>query len=209
MAAEDLRHLCAAHMEVLGDELERMKATLEPGHVVHTLVSEHDMVLGFPDELEKVNQAVQEMQSYDGDREEFEKLEHVAEHLLGAEPHHQREEEVLFPEVEKRGVSGPPQMMRMEHEDLRRRKHELKELAETARDGDFATFRKRLDAVDGFIVSSLRDHIFKENNILYPAALQVIPEDEVWVKMRSACDEIGYCCFTPEPACRSELVASR
>lgn len=41
-----------------------------------------------------------EMESYDRHREEFKKLEHLVE----AESHHKREEEVLFPEVEKRGV---------------------------------------------------------------------------------------------------------
>lgn len=45
-----------------------------------------------------------EMESYDRHREEFKKLLHIAEHLVEAESHHKREEEVLFPEVEKRGV---------------------------------------------------------------------------------------------------------
>ena len=45
---------------------------------------------------------------------------------------------------------------------------------------------------------TLRDHIFKENNILYPTALEVIKENSVWKKMKDDCDKIGYCCFTPE-----------
>ncbi len=44
---------------------------------------------------------------------------------------------------------------------------------------------------------TLRDHIFKENNILYPMAVQVILEPEKWADMKLKCDEIGYCCFTP------------
>ena len=34
--------------------------------------------------------------------------------VLGAEPHHQREEEVLFPAIEELGIAGPPNMMRTE-----------------------------------------------------------------------------------------------
>ncbi|HLF85906.1 MAG TPA: hypothetical protein VI584_02375 [Nitrospiria bacterium] len=45
---------------------------------------------------------------------------------------------------------------------------------------------------------TLRDHIFKENNILCPMALQVIPEKNSWDKMKAECDKIEYCCFTPE-----------
>lgn len=198
LAPEDLRYLCSAHLEMLGDELEKMKANLRPGHVIHTMVCEHDMILDFLDELEKVNQTIQKMESYSTEKEEFNKLMHIAEHLIDAEPHHQREENVLFPEVEKRGVFGPPQIMRMEHEDLRRHKKELKELAETVYKMDFNTFKKRLDTVAKSIIHTLRDHIFKENNILYPTALQVIQEDKVWHNMKLECDKIGYCCFTPE-----------
>jgi len=198
LAPEDLRHLCSAHMEMLGGELERMKANLTPGHVLHTMVSEHERILDFLAELDKVNQAIQKMEIYRSEKEEFEKLMHIATHLVGTEPHHQREEKVLFPELEKRGVFGPPQVMRMEHEDLRRYKKELKEVAETVEKMGFNTFKERLDTIAKSIILTLRDHIFKENNILYPTALGVIKEGMVWDKMKAECDKIGYCCFTPE-----------
>lgn len=198
LAPEDLKHLCSLHMGMHDDEAGRIKAGLPPGHVIHTLVSEHEMILSFLDELERVSQAVQKMTYYSSNKDEVKKLMHIAGHLIGAEPHHKREEEVLFPEVEKRGVSGPPQVMRIEHEDLRRRKHELMELSETDDKLDYNTFRRRLDTTARFIVLTLRDHIFKENNILYPMALQVIQDKNSWDKMKAECDKIGYCCFTPE-----------
>jgi uncharacterized protein len=45
----------------------------------------------------------------------------------------------------------------------------------------------------------LTDHFFKENNILFPASLQVVTNEE-WVEARKEFDEIGYCCFTPHGA---------
>lgn len=195
---EDLRHLCSAHLEMLGDEVDQMKANLKPGHMIHTLISEHEFILNFLDELEKTNQAIQKMKISKEEMEEVKKLKHIAEHLVGAEPHHQREEEILFPAVESRGVYGPPQVMRMEHEDLRRYKKELKELVGNNNRDDFDKFKKELDRISQFIVLTLRDHIFKENSILYPTALQVIPESEVWQGMKQEADKIGYCCFTPE-----------
>lgn len=197
LAPEELRHLCSAHLEMFEGELERIGADLKPGHVIHTLVREHDMILSFLDELDKVNHAIGRMESYGRGRDEFDELMPIAEHLLEAELHHRREEEVLFLEVERRGVFGPPQVMRMEHEELRARKRELEELAERIDQMAFDAFKERLEAVVNFIVPMLRDHIFKENNILYPTALQVIQDEEVWERMRLKCDEIGYCCFTP------------
>lgn len=195
---EDLRHLCSVHMEMMSGEVDKMKATLKEGHVIHTMACEHDAILGFLDKLETTNEAIQKMNAYDAKRDEFALLKHIADHLIGAEPHHTREEEVLFPALEERGVSGPPQMMRMEHKELRKRKHEIKELAENVAGLDFVKFKKQLNVAVKFLVLTLRDHIFKENNILYPTALQVIHNDTTWDNMKEACDKIGYCCFTPK-----------
>lgn len=174
------------------------KLQLNPGHLLHTMILEHEIILNFLNELEQLNQAIWKKESLDNETEENKKLKHIAKHLVEAEPHHEREEKVLFPEIEKRGVLGPPEMMRMEHQELRQYKKELKELAETIQSLDSDAFRKRLEEIAHFIIPILRDHIFKENNILYPMALEAIPEDTVWQEMKLKCDKIGYCCFTPK-----------
>jgi len=195
---EDLRHLCSAHMEMLGDEVSEFKNNLPKGHVLHTLVSEHEIILNFLDKLESANKQIQTMSDFDVNNPVFGIIAHVAEHLEGAEPHHQREEDVLFPAVESRGVYGPTEIMRMEHKDLRRYKKELLDVASSFGVDDFENIKKRLDAITKFILLTLQDHIFKENNILYPAALGVITDANDWNELKKKCDEIGYCCFTPE-----------
>ncbi len=196
LPAEALGRLCPVHMRMLQGQGEQLRAELPAGHVLHTMVAEHDAILEFLDRLRQTNEAIQKMDAYDGTRPEFAALGELAEHLLGAEAHHQREEQVLFPAIEARGVSGPPQVMRMEHEQMRERKQELKTLADNVGNMDFAAFKERLGQAVEFLVPVLGDHIAKENNILYPAAKQVIGEQE-WDGLRQQCDQIGYCCFTP------------
>ncbi len=194
----ELGQLCQIHMEVLGDQVTRMKQQVPSGHVVHTLVSEHEMILGFLDNLDEVNQRVQRMEEYHPETtDDFQRLLHIAQHLVETEAHHEREEQVLFPELENRGITGPPDVMRMEHEQLRPQKQDLLQLAESVGEMDFQEFQRRLDITVAFVVSVLQDHIFKENNILYPTALKVIEDERVWEQMKEGCDEIGYCCFTP------------
>ncbi len=192
---EDLRKLCPLHMELLEDQTHKLKEKLPRGHVIATLVSEHETILCFLDDLDFVNQSIQKMTGYKPERDEFRRLLHIAEQLIGAEPHHQREEEILFPELEKRGVYGPPMIMKGEHTELRRYKHKLLDLAKTVSHTDFADFARQLDDVVRFLVPMLREHIFKENNILYPTALEVIDNAEVWLRLKADCDRIGYCCF--------------
>lgn len=198
LSPDDMQRLCSVHMEMLKDKVEKMTSELPPGHVVTTLVSEHESILCFLDTLEMVNKTIQGMDSYDCEREEFKKLTHIAEHLIAAELHHQREEEILFPELESRGLHGPPMMMRQEHVQLRQYKQQLKELAADPAQLEFNEFKRQLDETVEFILPMLREHIFKENNILYPAAVEVIEDENIWVKLKDECDKIGYCCFTPQ-----------
>jgi DUF438 domain-containing protein len=198
LSAGDMQRLCTIHMELLKDQVEKMISQLPPGHVVSTLVSEHESILCFLDTLETVNKAVQKMDGFDSERDEFRKLANIAEHLVAAELHHQREEEILFPELESRGINGPPMIMRAEHTQLRQYKQQLKQLSENAAHLDFDELKQRLDKIVEFIVPTLREHIFKENNILYPAALQVIEDESIWENLKAECDKIGYCCFTPQ-----------
>ncbi len=191
----ELQKLCPLHLELLDDQTERLKSRLPRGHVVATLIGEHETILCFLDDLDFVNQSIQAMEVYMPERMEYRRLEHIAEQLLEAEPHHQREEEILFPELEKRGVYGPAAVMRAEHEKLREYKHKLLELVNDVSQMDFDDFAEQLDEIVKFLVPMLREHIFKENNILYPTALEVIDNAQVWVQLKKDCDRVGYCCF--------------
>lgn len=194
---ETLRGLCTVHIEALKDKLTELKGLLRPGHMLHTLIEEHDVILGFLDQLEALNKQIQGMDNYEQAADIISALNHTAEHVLGAEKHHQREEDVLFPALEALGISGPPRIMRLEHNQLRPRKKELVEITAHVQDMDFADFKKRVNELVNFIVFNMRDHIFKENYILYPSAFQAIKDQRQWENMKQRCDEIGYCCFTP------------
>lgn len=198
MNPHDLRHLCDIHMEVLKDELDKIKTQISKGHVLNTLIGEHEKLLGFLTELEELNSRIQKMDKYDPNAEEFKRLPKLADDILDAEKHHKREEDVLFLELENRKITGPTRIMRMEHDDLRTRKKQLRNISEFIERLDFNTFKKTLDEVAKYIVFNLRDHIFKENYILYPSALEAINDEAVWDDMKKRCDEIGYCNFTTE-----------
>jgi DUF438 domain-containing protein len=84
----------------------------------------------------------------------------------------------------------------MEHEELRVRKRALKTLLDERNTLDRSYLVSKLRELGMYIVLTLNDHIYKENNILYPLALRIIPEKE-WDRIKEEFDAIGYCCFTP------------
>lgn len=197
MNPQDLRNLCDIHMEVLRDELDKVRTKIQPGHVLDTLIVEHEKIKEFLKQLEEINLKIQKLDTPDEDKVLLSKLVIVAENLLDAENHHKREEDVLFPELEKRNITGPTRIMRMEHDELRSRKRLLKETADKADSMDFSIYKARVDEAAKYIVFNLRDHIYKENYILYPTVLDAIQDKVLWEDMKNRCDKVGYCSFTP------------
>jgi PAS domain S-box-containing protein len=86
-----------------------------------------------------------------------------------------------------------------EHNDIREEKKKLYKLVETKESMSFEEFAKELGELAKSTEDMLSSHFYKESNILFPAALKVISEDE-WREIKKQCDELGYCCFTPEDA---------
>jgi DUF438 domain-containing protein len=169
-----------------------------PGHPIDTLVREHAAILGLLDELESLTRALELAPGPRIHPKDAERLAWLAQHLLAADPHHRREEEVLFPELETRGLYGPPRAMVYEHRELAQFERALQTISSDARSLDLDVLRTRLREVASPLVTLLRSHIQKENEILYPMALQAIDDDETWTRLRLEGDSIGYCCFTPD-----------
>ncbi|MCK4577775.1 MAG: hemerythrin domain-containing protein [Candidatus Marinimicrobia bacterium] len=173
--------------------------TLPAGHVIHTMVTEHVKILGFLRKLDELKGTLQLHKSADEGISVIEDIGRLAQNLIDAEPHHAREEKVLFPRLVGRGTSGPPHAMLQEHVLLRKLKQRLFDLASyEAKSTTFQARRKAIIEVIDRLVPNLALHISKEDNVLYPMALEVIDDPLIWDQMKLQCDDIGYCSFTTD-----------
>lgn len=188
LSTEDLKSFCKLHLKAVEDRLEELKSSLKKGHPIRTMISEHEEILKFLDKLDGLVASIEKGIS----GPDAKSLKELAEHLVETEKHHEREEKALFPRMEEKGVTGPTKIMRMEHDELRPEKKRLSELSKEPEKN-----KEEIIVIINLLSAKLRDHIFKENNILYPAALQAIDNQKEWDRIKVACDEIGYCCFTP------------
>lgn len=93
--------------------------------------------------------------------------------------HHGKEEDVLFPELERRGVKregGPIGVMLMEHEAGRGHVRAMSDGLDRLRRGEgnaVTAIREHVLAYRDL----LRSHINKENNVLFPMADRLVPDD--------------------------------
>jgi len=94
--------------------------------------------------------------------------------------HHKKEEGVLFISMREWGVpqvAGPIGMMLAEHEQGRVYTRAMRSAAERLEGGDSSSQAELVSAAHSY-VSLLREHIYKEDNILFPLAQRVIPLSE-------------------------------
>ena len=187
------------------DEFDNWKESLGYDHVLYLMMAEHEVLLELLDNLEDVNSNIQKFVSYDEAKKDIEALSNIINIIISAEAHHQREEKVLFPELIKRGVVGPTKVMTWEHHELREYKHELKTLAVKINAENFINVKKEINFIIQQFIPELREHILKENNVLYPISLDFIQDNEVWKQIKEKCDQIGYCPFTPVSLVNSNL----
>ncbi|MCX7844326.1 MAG: DUF438 domain-containing protein [Candidatus Bipolaricaulota bacterium] len=171
---EEIRRLCDLHLALFRESLEREEPLAPAWHPIGILMAEHRALLRIAAELKRA-----------ADSQDAEALARIRAHLGESEKHYLREENVLFPVLERHGIVEPPRVMWSEHQEIRALKKEV----QTAEG-------PRLQALAVALGEKLASHFFKENRILFPAALRVVPEG-AWPHLRAQFDEIGYCCFTP------------
>ncbi|HID87033.1 MAG TPA: DUF438 domain-containing protein [Anaerolineae bacterium] len=194
---EEIRRLCDVHLAVFRESLEGQKALAPAGHPIHILMEEHRILLELADELKGVARRVGE--AGEMDPAGLERLRHIEEHLRDSESHYVREENVLFPYLERHGVTEPPAIMWMDHDRIREMKRRFYNLVDGHEGMEFRDFAQRLGEMASSLAELLTNHFHKENNILFPVSLRVLAEGE-WKDIRQQFDELGYCCFTPESA---------
>ncbi|MBM4263626.1 MAG: hemerythrin [Deltaproteobacteria bacterium] len=95
--------------------------------------------------------------------------------------HHFKEEQVLFPAMEERGIpkeGGPIGMMLLEHEEGRGYVRAMAAALEAVAARDRAANETVVQNARAYI-RLLREHIQKEDQILYPMAENAIPAEEL------------------------------
>jgi PAS domain S-box-containing protein len=196
MKVEEVQRMCGAHLALLKENVEKAGPKVPDWHPIHILMDEHNIMLDFSSNLRDL---LGGLGGADPSKEQREKLEDIVHHFKESESHYLREENVLFPHLEKHGITQPPAIMWMEHDKIREIKKDIYNLVDQGAHAKAGKDLKDLGQLAITLSEALSDHFYKENNVLYPMGLNAI-EDKEWKDIRTEFDELGYCCFTPTPA---------
>ena len=179
----EVQNLCDVHAAVFKGSIEDIHKPVElteiPGHPANVLKRENRFI----EELLKTRMKpyISALPAADA----AEAIKHALADLARIDIHYLRKENLLFPYLEKYGITAPPKVMWGVDDEIRR---ELKEItAAMAADALAPGLKAELDS----LAEKITEMIFKEESILLPMLLETLIEDE-WKQIAGESGEIGY-----------------
>ncbi len=201
----EIKRLCDVHVAVFRESLEaQVPPESLPGHPVHTFRAENRAAA---EVLDRLQAAVEALKASPTDPERLEEARRRLAEMREYEKHYRRKENFLFPYLERKGFTGPSTVMWAIHDDIRGGWKALAALLEAGPGDDLGDFRARIDGVFAPLATAIREMFFKEENILFPTALQLL-SDEDWRAIRAQEPEVGYAYVQPGDRWPPEGVAA-
>ena len=192
---EEIQRLCDVHAAVFKGSIEeihqdqRQKVENQPGHPVTFFKKENAAIEALVEE--RIRPHLEAFKENDS-QENILALREDFNLLWDIDKHYKRKENLIFPFLERYGITGPPQVMWGVDDEIRADiKTVQKMLAEYS--GEREVLVEKIEET----LEQVSEMIFKENSILLPMTLDNLTEDD-WIKIAEDGDEIGYCLIEPD-----------
>ncbi|MDF2802600.1 MAG: hypothetical protein K0S61_2503 [Anaerocolumna sp.] len=186
----EIQRLCDVHAAVFKGSIEEIHASADQsmilGHPANTLKRENralTKVIGQIRENLHLGQSASE-------------LSEQLDRLYELDCHYKKKENLLFPFMEKYGITAPPKVMWGVDDEIR---DQIKEVRQQLKD-DISAVKESLE--DG--LHRIEEMIFKEENILLPILFENLTQDE-WKQIAEDSKEFGYCLLESVPEWKPSL----
>jgi DUF438 domain-containing protein len=191
LPAEEIKRLCDVHVEIFKEALEEQDRPDPPlGHPIHTFMKENRASEAIISELSMLIGRLGQPPNPEAFQKHQQKLNSLVERLSEIDIHYTRKENQLFPMLEAHHFTGPSQVMWSIHDDIRASLKQAREAFAQADAVRTVMFLK--DATQ-----AIRDMIFKEEHILYPASMDMLTQQE-WIKVKEGESAIGFAWVVPD-----------
>ncbi len=199
LPAEEIKRLCDVHVEIFKAALEEQDRPDPPlGHPVHTFMKENRASEKLMSETSMLIGRIGHPPQPEAFKAHRQALGSLIERLSEIDVHYSRKENQLFPMLEAHHFTGPSQVMWSIHDDIRA---SLKQAREAfARSEPQATISSLKEAIQ-----AIRDMIYKEEHILYPASLDMLSDAE-WIKVKEGEADIGFAWVVPDTGWPADII---
>jgi len=178
ISREASQRLWDVHLASLSKVAKQEKGKAPERNPVQFLMEEHLLILKYVNELKNLAKEIKEAEDINSVEEEMERIRQIKLGLKNAQNHFLREEEVFFPYLEKHGITHPPAVMKIEHEQVREAGGVVFNLIDSSQFMAFKEFTEKLEKSVESLFEALSKHFSHEDNILFLQAINVIEKEE-------------------------------
>lgn len=201
---EEVLRLCDVHSEVLEGHIDLSGAKKVPeGHPIDIMLNENAELKKVTAGIRGVIKAIELTQDEELDKNIL-GLRALFNQLFDVDKHYQRKEYLVFPYLEKKGITGPPKVMWGKHDEIRDLIKGAIELLKV----ENITAKELLASSELILLPAVKgidEMVVKEEEILFPMALDNIHDGD-WYHIAKQSIEIGYCLHDPQTDWRPEGV---
>ena len=199
LPAEEIKRLCDVHVEIFKDALEEQDRPDPPlGHPIHTFMKENRASEKIMSETSMLLGRIGHPPKPAAFSENSPGLGSLIDRLLEIDTHYTRKENQLFPMLEAHHFTGPSQVMWSIHDDIRASLKQARQAFDKSEpEGTIEPLKEAIQAI--------RDMIYKEEHILYPASLDMLSDPE-WVKVKEGEADIGFAWVVPDTGWPEDIV---
>lgn len=188
---EDLMSACDIHLLLFKDKIENPDLKVPDWHPIKSFQDDHRIILRIMEDLITKIKELRKAGDFNNGEKFLIEIDEILKKLMEAENHNVRQENTLFPILEKHGIEQPPAIMWAEHTEMKEQKKEMIKMLKEKDSYDFNDFCNKMQQMATFLLEKFSLHTQKEQNILYVTALEVITEEE-WKEIKEECDNLGY-----------------
>ncbi len=203
LPVEEVLRLCDIHQLVLDGHIDQTNVRDVPeGHPVDTFKRENSELEKVISQLENLAKKVKTLDQNNVKRWML-NVHTLLNSLMDVEKHYLRKEYLLFPFLEKYGITGPPKVMWGKHDEIREL---LKAALEAVRMQEEPTPEEAVTITEFVLtpaVKGVSDMISKEEEILLPMSLEKLTDDD-WASIYNQTMEFGYCLYDPQAEWKPE-----
>lgn len=206
LEVEQITKLCDVHVSVFRDSLEQQAHDIKPttGHPIDAFAAESKAITALLDTLGPVVEEIKAKEAGEPIDELLERWQMGHAELTGVDEHYSRKENLLFPYLERHGVSGPSSVMWSIHDEIRagvkRISMMLMHLNPTATPELAAAIKNQVLPV----YDQIGEMVFKEEHILYPTCRDVFTDAEWAIIAAEASSEMDITPPRTEPEAAPE-----
>jgi DUF438 domain-containing protein len=194
---EEVLNLCDVHTTALRGQIDLTGMKEAPaGHPVHTFSKENEALEKLAADIHAECEQLKQAASPADTQKSLNLLRDFFTNLWDVDKHYRRKEYLLFPMMEKKGITGPPKVMWGKHDQTRAL---LKGAIESLKQTDALAPEEAAALCDLIFrpaAQAVSDMILKESQILFPMCMDLISDSE-WYDVSEQSPEIGFCLVDP------------